>query len=374
MPGPRPRFTLRGAALFAAVYAVLAVLYTVTIEWWALQDGLDVFLAETTELFPRSVLDYAIKGLLTVPVWWLVVRRLDGRPQAQVVAHIALGPLWVWAWFVTYRAAATLTAYTIPVYVAAWDVFIPALVYAAQFGAFHAVRYVGEVQERVRSEAALRVRQSELERAAERAQLAALRAQMDPHFLFNTLNTVAASVPPEQGATRDLVARLAGLVRYTLAAARRERVLLREELDFVRDYLALEQERMGARLAVEIDADAGALDVLVPPMLVQPLVENAVRHGLAPTVDGGTVRVEVRQSGGGLTVTVTDDGAGPAVPPADLLADGDRQHGASEGVGLANTHARLRALFGTGLVLDVPGGGDGQARGFEARFTIPDSA
>ena len=366
---PRPRLTWRGAGLVAAAYAALAVFYSATIEWNELQSGPGVFLAETLGLLPRSLIDYAVKGALTLPVWWAVVRRLDGRPGAQVAAHVVLGPLWVWAWFVAYRAAVALTAYGIPMYVQAWDVFIPALVYAAQFGAFHATQYVAEVRRQSRARGALLERQSELERAAQHAQLAALRAQMDPHFLFNTLNTVAASVPPEQGATRDLVARLAGLVRYTLAAARRDRVLLGEELDFVRDYLALEQERMGARLAVEINADEGVLDVPVPPMLIQPLVENAVRHGLAPTLDGGTVRVEVRRSGDGLHVVVTDDGAGPTRPPAELLAEG-----ASDGVGLANTHARLRALFGSGLVLDVPGGGDGQARGFEARFTIPDPA
>ena len=199
---------------------------------------------------------------------------------------------------------------------------------------------------------------------------------MDPHFLFNTLNTVAASVPAEQGATRDLVARLAGLVRYTLAAARRERVLLREELDFVRDYLALEQERMGDRLRVELDADPGALDVMVPPMLVQPLVENAVRHGLAPAVEGGTVRVEARRIGDAVHVLVRDDGVGPGRPVSALAGDqpdGDRGVGVgtSAGVGLSNTDARLRALFGDGLALDVPGSGDGQPRGFEARFSVP---
>ena len=181
-----------------------------------------------------------------------------------------LGPLWVWAGFVAFRETATALGYGLG-YVPSWDVFIPALVYVAQFGALHAARYVGQVRAQAGLEAALQARHADLERAARDAQLAALRAQMDPHFLFNTLNTVAASVPPEQGATRDLVARLAGLVRYTLAAARRERVLLREELDFVRDYLALEQERMGARLEVEVVADPAALDALVPPMLVQPL-------------------------------------------------------------------------------------------------------
>ncbi len=279
-----------------------------------------------------------------------------------------LGPLWVWAWFGIYRGLAPVLGYWVLRGTAqVWDLYIPALVYLAQFGALHAARTVAEVRRRAASEVALRARQAELERTAQHAQLAALRAQMDPHFLFNTLNTVAASVPAEQGATRDLVARLAALVRYTLAAARRDRVLLREELDFVRDYLALEQERMGDRLAVDIDADADALDVLVPPMLIQPLVENAVRHGLAPTLEGGTVRVEARRLGDAVHVLVRDDGAGPNRPLADLVcreADGD-------GVGLANTDARLRALFGDGLALDVPGSGDGQARGFEARFSIP---
>ena len=372
---PVPRLTGRGVALFALGYVVLAVFYSATIEWYELRNGADVFLRETAELVPRSLIDYALKGLLTIPVWWVAVRWLDGRPRLQGAAHAVLGPLWVWAWFELYRAVAPLFGYTLRAYVEAWDVFIPSLVYAAQFGALHAVRYVSDVGWQAEATRALAERQTELERAASEAQLAALRAQMDPHFLFNTLNSVAASVPPEQGATRDLVARLAGLVRYTLAAARRERVLLREELDFVRDYLALEQERMGDRLRVEVDADPDALDVPVPPMLVQPLVENAVRHGLAPTVEGGRLRVEVRRVDGAVHVLVRDDGAGPDVAPALLLRPAPPEcaagGAASDGVGLANTDARLRALFGRGLVLDVPGSGDGQARGFEVRFTVP---
>ena len=400
-PAPsRPRLTWRGVALSAAGYAGLALLYTAAIEW-----GEPDFLTEVAGLYPRSLLDYGIKAVLTLPVWWVVVRLLDGRPRWQAAAHAVLGPLWVWAWFVAYRGLAPVFGYwVLPGAAQVWDLYIPALVYLAQFGTLHAARSVAEVRRQAEAEAALRVRQSELERAARDAQLAALRAQMDPHFLFNTLNSVAASVPPEQGATRDLVARLAGLVRYTLAAARRERVLLGEEVDFVRDYLALEQERMGRRLAVEIDVDERALDLAVPPMLIQPLVENAVRHGLAPTVEGGTVRLEVRRRDGAVEVTVRDDGAGPGAPVADLLAssaapaprarqardgpsDAERRDdaarpgawpaspgdvSASAGVGLANTDARLKALFGTGLTLTAPGAGDGQARGFEVRFSIPD--
>lgn len=372
-PSPAPRITARGVAIVAAAYAVLALFYTATIEQWALQESVGTFVAETLDLYPRSLIDYGLKGLLTLPVWWIVVRQLDGRPTLQAMAHVVLGPLWVWTWYLAYRGLAPVLGYDVlGDWGKAWDIFIPALVYLAQFGALHTAQYVSEVRHRAEAEAALQARHAGLERAAQEAQLAALRAQMDPHFLFNTLNTVAASVPPEQGATRDLVARLAGLVRYTLAAARRDRVLLREELDFVRDYLALEQERMGDRLRVEIDADPDALDLAVPPMLIQPLVENAVRHGLAPTLGGGTVRVEARRLGDAVHVLVRDDGAGPSVPVHSLLADDARPP--DGGVGLSNTDARLRALFGSGLALDVPGSGDGQARGFEARFTVPAEA
>ena len=383
--GAPPRLTARGLALFALGYLVLALFYRGTITWMGQLDSAAEFALSILGQLDSAAVDYGLKALLTLPVWWLVVRRLDGRPRAQVAAHVVLGPLWVWAWFWSYRAVAPAFGMSpLDGFMVAWDVYIPALVYAVQFGAIHGVRFVSEIQRSAEDRLALVERQAALELAGQQAQaavkeaqLAALRAQMDPHFLFNTLNSVAASVPPEQGATQDLVARLAGLVRYTLAAARRDRVLLREEIEFVRDYLALEQERMGDRLAVEIDVDPDALDVLVPPMLVQPLVENAVRHGLAPTRGGGTVRVEARLVGDAVHVLVRDDGAGPSVPVTCLLApstgsaSGAEGAGSSAGVGLANTDARLRALTGVGLALGVPGSGDGQARGFQARFTLP---
>ena len=325
-----PRITARGLGLFALGYLALALFYRGTITWMGELGSVAEFARSMLGQLHSAALDYGLKALLTLPVWWLVVRQLDGRPRAQVAAHVVLGPVWVWAWFWGYRAVAPAFGMSpLSGFMVAWDVYIPALVYAVQFGAIHGARFVSEIRRQSQARVALAERQAALElaeqqarAAAKEAQLAALRAQMDPHFLFNTLNTVAASVPAEQGATQDLVARLAGLVRYTLAAAQRERVLLREELEFVRDYLALEQERMGARLAVEIDADPDALDVLVPPMLVQPLVENAVRHGLAPTRKGGTVRVEARRVGDAVHVLVRDDGAGPSVPTWRLLPQG----------------------------------------------------
>ena len=357
---PRVPVSARGAAAVALAYAALAGGYAVAIAWPALREGGGAFVRSLGGTLPQAFLDYGIKGALTLGVW-LVVSRLE-RPRAQLAAHAVLGPLWVLAWFWSYRTLApALGYYVLTGGGEAWDVFIPALVYATTFGALHTAAYVADVERRAASEAALAARSAALERTARAAELAALRAQMDPHFLFNTLNTVAASVPAELGATRDLVGRLAALVRYTLGAAQRERVPLRDEVAFVRDYLALEGERMGARLRADLHVDPAALDLPVPPMLLQPLVENAVRHGLAPTVEGGTVRVEVRCEGeppAALWVRVADDGAGPDRPPAELLA---------AGLGLGNTDARLRALGGEGLRLSA----GPLRRGFAVTFRLP---
>ncbi|MEL6616921.1 MAG: histidine kinase, partial [Bacteroidota bacterium] len=306
MPGrpPKPRLTARGVALVAAAYTVLAVFYTATIRWPYTCDGLAVYLAEVATLLPRSLLDYGLKGLLTLPVWWLVLRLLHGRPAAQLAAHALALPLWVWAWFSSYHALAPALGYgTLEGAARAWDVYIPALVYLAQFGALHAAQFVAEVRQRAEAE-------REILDGARRAELSALKAQLNPHFLFNTLNSISASVPPEQEHTRSLVSRLAHLMRYALDASRRDLVLLDEELRFTEAYLALEQERLGDRLSVAWDVEPEARSFTVPPMIVQPLVENAVRHGLAPSVTGGTVEVRARLRDTTLAIEVRDTGLG----------------------------------------------------------------
>ncbi|MEM1054202.1 MAG: histidine kinase [Bacteroidota bacterium] len=349
----QPRLTARGVALVAAAYAALAVFYAVTIEWYELADGLGPFLANVWGELPRMLWDYTLKGALTLPVWWLVVCRLNGRPRLQIAAHAVLGPVWVWAWFALYHGLAEpMGYYVLESGRSAWDVYIPALVYLAQFGAFHAWQYVREVRRRAEAETAL-------VDAARHAELAALKAQLNPHFLFNTLNSISASVPPEQEHTRGLVSRLAHLMRYALDASRRDAVLLDEELRFTEAYLALEAERLGDRLGVEWEVDADARSVLVPPMLVQPLVENAVRHGIAPSLEGGTVTIRARLRETTLAMEIRDSGRG-------LDADVNEHEILSRGVGLGTTDARLRALGAGGVDLDATPG----EPGFAVRFAL----
>ncbi|OZC02703.1 sensor histidine kinase [Rubricoccus marinus] len=364
---PLPRLTWRGVGFVAAVYVALAVVYAATIAGSYLTvRPLAETLATFAVLVPRSLLDYAIKGALTLPVWWLVVRGMDRRGSgAQLAAHAFLGPLWVAAWFWTYRPLAAALGYSILTGGGeVWDIYIPALIYAGQFAAFHAVRTVAK--ERYRAD-----REHLLRDAARQAELSALKAQLNPHFLFNTLNSISASVPPQAEHTRELVSRLAHLMRYALDASRRETVALDAELQFTRAYLDLEQERIGDRLRVEWDVDSAARGLSLPPMLVQPLVENAVRHGIAPSIEGGTVRVSARLRGSTLAIEVADTGRGLASGESvDLIASRTRTDG---GVGLGNTHARLLSLGASGVEIDATPGEPGFAVRFALEVERPES-
>lgn len=195
-------------------------------------------------------------------------------------------------------------------------------------------------------------RRGEAQRAAaSQAELVALRAQLSPHFLFNTLHSLTQLAREDPRATEAALERFGGLMRYVLAAASRAgEVPLEAELAFVRDYLALERLRLGERLAVVEDVDPEALDCAVPPLVLQPLAENAIRHGLAVRRRGGTLALRARLEGEMLLLEVADDGAGAtAIDPAR-----------SPGLGLRSA-ARLLDAFAPGratLAIDAaPGAG-----------------
>jgi uncharacterized membrane-anchored protein YhcB (DUF1043 family) len=180
-----------------------------------------------------------------------------------------------------------------------------------------------------------RLREREL--AAAQAELQALRAQLDPHLLFNTLHSLTQLAREDPVATQDALQRFGELMRYVLKSGRESgaAVALEEELEFVRNYLALEQLRLGDRLRVSEHIEPDALELEVPALLLQPLVENAVRHGLAPRREGGTVRLSATTNHGCLTVSVSDDGNG---------AEAGQLH-ESQGLGLKAVARQLQAHF-----------------------------
>jgi two-component system LytT family sensor kinase len=169
------------------------------------------------------------------------------------------------------------------------------------------------------------------------ARLAALSRQINPHFLFNTLNSVASLIRSNPDQARQVVYKLSKILRRLL---RQQESLtsLGEELSFVEDYLAIEMVRFGGKLRVTKEIDANTLDQLVPSMLLQPLVENSIRHGLSSKVDGGTVRIRSRMVGRRLQILVEDDGVGIAEAKLATLFE--------QGIGVSNVNERLKVLFG----------------------------
>jgi two-component system, LytTR family, sensor histidine kinase LytS len=191
-------------------------------------------------------------------------------------------------------------------------------------------------------------------RAAASAELKALQAEIEPHFLFNCLNTIASFIRTEPDRARELILAFADYCRWTLARPG-EFVSLEEELRHVESYLALEQARFGPELEVEIDAAPEALAVRLPPFLVQPLVENAVKHGKTDRPLRLLVRARVRR--GRLRVTVRDNGRGIAREALERMLEPGVGAGDGAGLGLANVHRRLTAFYGEGVRLKSGGFG-----------------
>jgi hypothetical protein len=174
---------------------------------------------------------------------------------------------------------------------------------------------------------------------ADAAQLAALQARMNPHFLFNALNTVASLVRSDPPTAERVVENLSGVLRRTLQRSTGHVGTVDEEVDYVRDYLALEQERWGSRLRVEWEIEDDARSLSLPPLVLQPLVENALTHGIGSRLDGGVIRISIR-GGEQLTIRVDDDGAGFAPRW-------------KEGTGLGNLRERLQTLYSGGARIDT---------------------
>jgi two-component system, LytTR family, sensor kinase len=193
------------------------------------------------------------------------------------------------------------------------------------------------------------LRATRLQAQLAEAQLHALGSQLQPHFLFNTLHVISALVRPDPRRAEQLIARLSELLREMLDSSDRVEVPLREELRILEKYADIQEARFGPRLRITLEIDGDVLDVVVPRLVLQPLVENAVRHGLAPRSAAGQVVVRASCSHGRLRLTVRDDGVG--------VAPGGPSR---EGVGLGITRARLAQLYGDAARLTLepaPGGG-----------------
>ncbi len=336
--------------VFILFYLFFATFYYVTL--WINRGSWEgrgpIF--DLVDYFDSVGLDYILKALLTLPLWWLLFKKLkDWTLEKRLLLHLILLPVFVLLWQQIYYFTCEIFGFGhLGGFARIWDIYIPGLFYVLQFGIFHAYNYHLDNQKKLKLEGELRT-------AALKSELSALKAQLNPHFLYNIFNTISASVPAENEHTRQLIAELSDLFRYQLKASQVEKVTLREELAFVQKYLDLEKERFKERLQIEIDVDKGILDDLIPPMLLQPLVENSIKHGLSSLIEGGKITISIKKDEDKLKFEISDTGIGIQ----------DKTSIFNKGIGLTNTRLRLEKLYKTTLRVS-----DNDPKGLKVSFTI----
>ena len=283
-----------------------------------------------------------------------------GRLAAHALAALVFAALWqavdfglAAGFFGTDHALATFEQRVL--WRSAWAVFVYTALVLGFGGALHAQRA---------NRAALAAAQAEAARV--RAELAAISGKLNPHFLFNTLNSIIFLTRKDAGAAERALLSFSRMLRYLLDANRgaADRVPLHEELDFVRDYLELEALRLGPRLRVDWDLDPDSADDRLPPLTLQPLVENAIAHGIAPRAQPGTVQIACRREpqADALRIRVADDGAGCVWPPPPA-GPGQRT-----GVGLSALRRRFELDYDGRARLDVR---SAPGAGFSVEILIP---
>lgn len=237
------------------------------------------------------------------------------------------------------------------------------------FGGFFTVSFVVDFYFKLQAQAEaareLRLRAFQLESDLARSELATLRSQLHPHFLFNSFNAIATLVRlGRNDQAVEIIALLSALLRLAIDRSGLHEVPLQMELDFVRCYLGLEQVRFADKLRLEFVVEPAALEVMVPNTILQPLVENAIKHGIAIRTQPGTIRLAVNRAGEHLQVEITNDGP---EAPCDVRPG-------KPGVGLANTRAQLKRLYGTNATLSLiplPTGGTTVTLRLPLRLSAP---
>ncbi|HVF97668.1 MAG TPA: histidine kinase [Flavisolibacter sp.] len=300
-----------------------------------------------------SVVVVVTKALVTVPIWWLFFNKLKEWPVwKRALLHLPVGCVYaIISTFIIYQVkihfleslpptnlvrignwnnAKAVVADPYPWSVVLLDTYNMLSAYFMNFILFHAYNFWLSSQRQQK-------REQELRELAFQSEINALKTQIEPHFLFNTLNSISATVPPTLENTRVLIAQLADTFRYALRVSESQFVLLGEELEFLKTWLALEQHRFGKRLRVYFDIDPNALSTTIPPMLLQPLVENALNHGIAHRVEGGSVTIQCLVTNAEtVSISVRDTGVGYA---------GDLNQIMNKGIGLSNIAKRLHLLY-----------------------------
>ncbi len=308
-------------------------------------------------LLQRQVLyifsDYYTWALLTPGIFWLSRKLAFDRPrwQGRLVLHLLIGlgvalAMEVWSdylYFYVYQLARRRPErFNLLMGIQRFWFINELIIYFAVLAAGFARDYFIRYQQRQQEAARLRAQAADLQARLTEARLQALRMQLNPHFLFNTLHAISALVERDPKGVRHMIARLSELLRYTLDESGAQEVPLAQELRFLEGYLDIQQIRFQGRLEVRKEIDPEVLDALVPNLILQPIVENAIKHGVSRLETTGRITLRAWREDDQLWLCVRDNGPG-------LSSDGRWQ----EGLGLRNTRARLEGLYGDAYRMEL---------------------
>ena len=345
----KPSVTKRGVGIVIAVWCLYTLLAAVPLVQ---SYNVPYFRALYWQACQSTVM-----FVLSIPIWFIVIRWMYALQWYwRGCIHLLLAPVYavlnygylyyIVVWFGGTTAAEPLKNS------GGWLLYFNLLIYLLQFTLYHSYEILRQL--RVKEKIAL-----ELSALRKEQELAALKAQINPHFLFNTLNSISAMAATDAEETRTMIAQLADLLRYAMESSKKDFVLLKDELQFVQDYLALESKRLGDRLTTKFQVDQSIDSLLLPPMILQTLIENAIKHGIAPAEEGGCVCVQIQRQKEGIVFLISNTGICISCP--DPLT-------AANGVGLKNTDARLRKMYGDLSRLKIRPLAEG---GCEVTFTLP---
>lgn len=343
---------------------LIVAFWTCIFMFTVVQRGVDSFGTEGFEagLLWHTAFEYVLWLLVTPLIFWMARRfSLEKRPWLRnVLLHIA-------AAFGVAIIVDAVSHIVFPVHpqpyslgqgILGFGFFDELIIGLVVIMAGFARGYFWQYQERQKEAVQFKTKAAELQAQLAEARLAALRMQINPHFLFNTLHAISSLIDEDARSAQRVITRLSKLLRYALDNTDVQEVSLREEMNFLKDYLQIQQIRFEDQLEVQLEVPQGLQDALVPSLILQPLVENAIKHGARSAKGVGRVEVQVYRETNHLLLCVSDNGPG---------LDGFPANG-TDGVGLHNTRERLENLYGGEAALTLESSSSG---GLRVSVTVP---
>lgn len=331
--------TKKDAVNFIVFYVIATFIYYIAswISWGGFQKGHPDFF-DIEEFFASGGAQFIISFLITVPIWYVtsIVMR-DTSIKIKLLSHLLFLPIYVTLSYFLLKQVTILFGWAMYYvgYRTIWTLYIFMLFYVVQFSLIHAYSYFKKFKREQKDKALLR-------EAALQSEITALKSQLNPHFLHNLFNSINATIPKENERTRELIIQLSDLFRYQNYASQNEFVTVKEEIDFIKNYLELMQIRLKERLSFSFEVDQKLYNHQIAPMLLQPLVENAVNHGIASKIEPSTLLIKIKKHNDLLHYSIEDTGAG--INNKEMVY--------SKGLGLYNTKLRLEKIYNASLEIE----------------------